>query len=379
LSPRPATFDLRDGVDPTYALDPDDYIDWQIVDEHSQQVYGDVATWWTSSSPGVNYYRASMPAKHLPGRAVRLNETDVHPVTLRFRRQAGAAVWMTAGNVTRWMLMAEQHTQGNPVWIEADDNYTMPSRTSVDSTWLATRDKSGSDKASIEGHRKIVQSACVTGVIVSTPKLADEYRRLHGNVHVCRNSVDPDDWPDDPPHQPDGVLRVGWAGSTSHGYDLNDIRRALDWASRQPDVEVVLMGQLGLAGVNFTHVPWANAHADYRANLEQIDVMLCPLRSNPWSDCKSDVKALEATMAGACTVVSRTEPYRPWWEDDYPCYVADDAKGFLKAVKHLVAHRDEARETARLAREYVLGERVIAREIEQWRAALGQPRGDTHA
>lgn len=365
-----SNIELWQAVDPSYRLDPDDFIDWQAADRLTQKVYGTAATWWEQASPGVNYYRAHMPAKHLPGRVVRLNDSDIDPESLLFRRQSGSAIWMFPGNVSKWLLMAEMHTQGIPVWVEVDDNYTITQQSSVlSASWQGKRDRTG-DKASHECHRKIVQSSCVTGVIVSTPRLAEEYRRLHGNVHVCRNSVDPDDWPDDPPHQPDGVLRVGWAGSTSHGYDLNDIRRALDWASRQRDVKVVLIGQLGFSSLDFMHVPWADNPADYRTNLSKIDVMLCPLRENRWSACKSDVKALEATMAGACTVVSRTEPYRVWWEEDRPCYVADDAKGFLKAVKHLVAHRDEALETARLAREYVLGERNIRKTITAWREAL---------
>lgn len=346
-------------------------VDWAAVDEATQTVHGGLATWWVQATAGVNYYRADLPARHLPGATVILNESDVQPDgddRVVFRRQRGAAVWMFPGNVTRWLLMAEQHQQGVPVYVEVDDNYTVPPSIPQMSTWQSTRDRSGGDNHSYECHRKIVQSAACHGVICSTERLADVYRRLHANVHVCRNSVDPDDWPDLVPREND-TLRIGWAGSASHAYDVADIRRALDWASRQKNVEVVVIGQLD-PGVKHRRVPWTDSLAEYRANLQNIDVMLCPLRPNVWADCKSDVKALEAALAGACSVVSRTEPYRDWWDGDAPGYQAATPKDFLKVVKHLVAHRDEVAETARLAREYATTTRNIRREITRWREAL---------
>lgn len=359
-------------------LNPEANTDWSAVDTGTQTVHGDQATWWVQATAGVNYYRADLPARHLPGRTVMLNETDVHADGQGghvFRRHAGTAVWMFPGNLTRWILMAEMKTQGIPVWVEIDDNYTRPPTLPQLSSWRIRRDQTGGDHHSYECHRKIVQSKACDGLIVSTRRLADAYRNLHANIHVCRNSIDPDDWPDGmPEHQPDGVLRVGYAGSFSHAYDIADIRAALDWAARQPDVEVVILGQPELAALlgHIPHrlVPWTDSLHEYRRNVSQIDVMLCPLRPNPWADCKSDVKALEAAMGGACSVVSRTEPYRPWWDGEAPGYVADSPKGFVKIVKHLVAHRDEARETARLAREYATGMRNIRGEIGSWRHAL---------
>jgi Glycosyl transferases group 1 len=359
--------ELWQAVEPSVRLDPHDLIDWQLVDRLSQHRHGEAATWWEQATPGVNYYRARMPAKHLPGRVVRLDTTDID-TSLGFRRQVGAAVWMFPGNITGWLLMAEMRTQGIPVWVEVDDNYTRPSNTPGASGWLTTRDLSGQDLYSFECHRAIVKSKAADGVIVSTRRLAEVYGRLHDNVHVCRNAVDPDDWPElDKPD--DGVLRIGWAGSDSHAYDLNDIRPALDWASRQKDVEVVLYGDLTLP-VKHTRVKWTDSLEEYRKSLSRLDVMLCPLRPGEWADCKSDVKALEAAMAGGCSVVSRTEPYHPWWEGDAPGYSAATPKEFLKVVKHLVANRDEARETARLAREYALAERNIRQTIREWRDVL---------
>lgn len=367
--------DLRASLLPELTTDLHDHISWQAVDQGTQQVHGDLATWWVQATAAVNYYRADMPAKHLPGRIVSFNPTDVQPDgrgDYLFRRQKGAAVWLFPGNVTRWILMAQMKALGYRVLVEVDDNYTTHPPIPQISSWLATRDKTGDDKHSYECHRKIVQSGACDAVIVSTPKLAEVYRRLHREVHVCPNSIDPDDWPEgEPPHQRNGLLRIGWAGSWSHLYDIADIRPALDWASRQKGVRVRVLGFNPPWRMKHTHIGWTETLADYRRNVAHLDVMLCPIRSSAWADCKSDVKALEAAMGGACAVVSRTEPYRPWWAGDGPGYSARTPKDYLKIVKHLVANRDEVRETARLAREYVLRERTIGTSIRHWREAIG--------
>lgn len=375
---------MRSASPPLNATRPDDrlwrpdfnaVVDWQAMWDAGQVRYSErpEATWWTQATAGVNYYRADMPAKHLPGKTVGFESRDIQPCGDDFwfpRQEGGAAVWMFPGNGTRAIAMAQMKTAlGLRVLVEVDDNYTVSPPMPGLSTWQSHIDRSGQDRHSYEAHGKIVRQVC-DGVIVSTPKLAEVYRRLHESVFVCPNSVDPEDWPaGEPEHQPDGVLRIGWAGSASHGYDLADVRRALDWASRQPDVEVVVMGQLD-PGVKHRRIPWTDSLATYRESVSEIDVMLCPLRENAWSACKSDVKALEAAMGGACSVVSRTEPYRPWWDGDAPGYSAGSPKEFLKVVKHLVAHRDEVRETARLAREYALTERHIDNAIGLWREAI---------
>jgi len=352
-------------------------LDWGDVFQAGQKSYSEtpLATWWIQATAGVNYYRAEVPAKHLPGKTVFFETRDIQAIDDEHHhlpRQEGAAIWLFPGNLTRWLVMAEMHeSHGIRVLVEVDDNYMVgpPVIPALRSGWLTTRDTEGQDRHSYEVHRKIVASKACDGVIVSTPYLGKVYERFDKPVYVCPNSIDPDDWPADPEHAPDGVLRIGWAGSASHRYDLADIRPALDWASRQPDVEVVIMGQID-PGVPHRNIPWTDTLAEYRQNVPQIDVMLCPLRPGVWADCKSDVKALEAAMGGAVAVVSKTEPYRPWWDSDAPCLVAETRKDFVKAVKHLVQHRDETATLATAARKWALDNRSIEGSVAKWREAI---------
>ena len=332
-----------------------------------------LATFWAQATAGVNYYRARLPARHLPGKVVKLAPFDLKPGgqegEYRFPRQEGeTAIWLFPGNTTRALLIAQMKAQGIRVLVEADDNYLLHPPLQV-SRWQEKFD--GTDSHSYEVFSKISRFA--DGMIVSTPKLAEVYEPLNQEIHVCRNSIDPADWPE-PSHQKDGILRIGWAASDSHVYDAPLILDALEWASRQPNVEVVIIGihpDFARYRFPYRHVEWTDSLSQYRRNVGLIDVMLCPLRQGEWEDCKSDVKALEGAMGGACVVVSKVEPYRPWWDGEAPGLVAEHPWDFKKIVKHLVRRREETRVLAEAAREYVLEHRDIRRTASAWRDAVG--------
>lgn len=330
-----------------------------------------LATWWLQATEGVNHYRAELPARFLPGQCRALNiHYDVVPHwsgvenEVDLPTQEGVAICMFPGNNTRAILMRAFQEKGIPALVEADDLYFVPPVVPWMTSWQ--RKYQGDDQHSYEIHSRIVPWA--DGAIVSTPQMAREYGVLNPNVWVCPNAVDPADWDPNPKHQDGGILRIGWAASDSHMYDAALIQRALSWASFQDGVEVVILG-IETAKFPYRHrfIPFAPVD-EYRVNLQEIDVMLTPLKPGRWSNCKSDVKALEAAMAGAMSVVSREEPYRPWFNG--PAMTASSPKEFLKAVRYLVQHRDEVRDMAAKAKEYVLRERSYPDAVEPWREAI---------
>lgn len=280
-------------------------------------------------------------------------------------RQRGAAIFPFPGNATRALIMSLLQEQGHKVLVEVDDNYLIraPQLPGTVHEWTQRIEKGGLDNHSSEAHTKIARFA--DGVIVSTPQLAREYEAVNEHVYVCPNSVDPEDW--DFKREDEDVFRVGYAGSASHRYDFALIERALSWAEAQPGVEVVVMG-VKLPGSRFTVAPWTDTLSDYRKSLFGLDVGFCPLKPNRWSNCKSDVKAMEYSMAGALPVFSREEPYRPWFDrNGIGCSTEKD---FLKAVKWCVKNRDEVRAKSAEAKRYVLAERTIAKSIDKWREAI---------
>lgn len=331
-------------------------------------------TWWLQNTPATNYWRCALPARYLPGKTVSPNYQSLRegPGGPELWEQEGAAVFPFVGNKTRGILMAHLQERGVRVLLESDDNYTVMHKTpaGVDPGEWKRHVTKGIDFPSVELHTRF--AGWVDGVIVSTPFLEREYRKVTDKpIFVCPNSVDPADWPQTLTTSEDGVLRVGFAGSISHWIDVHLIRRAMLWASKQDGVEVWYFGQKP-AGFEFVkgahHVPWTDSVADYRKAVAALDVGFAPLASaDRWTSSKSDVKSLEYAMVGALPVLQDAEPYRAF---KGPCLRAGSAKDFERAVRWCVTHRDEVKDMAAQARDYVLKERTIQDTVWRWREAV---------
>lgn len=335
-----------------------------------------LATFYNQATPATTYNRCVLPARHLPGAVhsapvsrVVANVPDPRSAAdldVELPEHEGAAVFQFAADQERaGITLYMRQFAGIRTLVETDDNYLAMFDRGVRerSGWVA---KIGQGTHSAEGHRKIVRDA--SGVIVTCEALARSYRKVNANVFVCPNTVDPADWPE-PVKPDDGVLRIGWSASRSHVGDAVLVRRALEWASRQKDVEVVVQG-VG-ASFRFPHavMRWDDDLDAYRTRWAYYDVALAPIVPNPWSVCRSDLKALEAAMGSCAPVLSNVEPYAAW-TDGSDCLKAATAKDFLHIVKHLVANRDEVRQLAAAARAYVLGERTTQAQIHKWREAV---------
>lgn len=311
--------------------------------------------------------RCELPARHLPGKVTTLTSDSLVGGILTdkvyFRDQEGTCVWSVPGSRTEGRMLEGMRAMDIPCLIDVDDNYTVLADQKTD--WV--RDINPDDHRSLRAHKLIVQQQA-SGVMCSTEALADIYSGLHDNVHVCPNTVDPQDWPENPIKSINKVS-VGFAGSVSHVRDdLRLVTKALRWASEQPDVEVVAIGH-GRPDWDFPHllVPWTNAHANYRWELCQLDIGLCPLVDTSWSVGKSDLKVLEYAMAGALPIISRAGPFYEWW-DVLP--TARTENEFLVMVKRALADPSATRARAREVREQVIRTRSTQANIDSWKEAL---------
>lgn len=258
---------------------------------------------------------------------------------------------------------------GIPVLVEVDDNYLIPPSHGM-SQWAHTRATANGDH-SYQAHMEIVANEC-DGVIVSTPFLRDIYRKVNPLVSVCPNAIDPEEWADDGDDssgRPRGDrLTIGYAAPFSHQPDLSLVRRAL--LSKRVvdggrDFNRVLIGEL--RHPNAEHVPWTNDLAEYRRNLQLLDVGLCPLKPTAWNRCKSDIKAMEYAMSGALPIVQKAEAYRDWYGIVPTC---ETAKDWERAVQWCVRNPDRVTEMAKAAKEFVLAEKTINRHIDKWEEAI---------
>jgi hypothetical protein len=311
-----------------------------------------------------------MPARRLPGQVLAMKGSDLaenNDGDIVYPRQQGAAIWQFPGNATTGTIMAGMQDDGIRVLVEVDDSYLHLPDVALGAGWQAELDTDGStDRFSLAAHEKLCRFA--DGIIVATPDLADLYSQVNPNVYVCPNQVEPSDWLASQ-KQDDGVLRIGWGGSHSHLIDAPLVHKAFKWAAAQPNVEVWVFGIGDI--YEFTRgvkkVPWTDDQATYRANQSRCDVMVCPLIETEWSQYKSDLKALEAAMSGAWPIVSTASPYKPWHDRTLTCTTAKD---WQDAIRWAVRHRDEIPALAADARDYVLSERTIEKNIHLWLEAI---------
>ena len=338
----------------------------EVKDDLYQRVVGErpklEASFYHQATFAQTYHRCLLPARYLPGQAIDFPHAEVlSEDSFCFPQHQGTAVYQFPGDVARAVMMCEMRESGIRVLIEADDSYFEAGP--YDNGWEENVNSEG--KPSRAWFRKCLQEFS-DGVIVTTDHLAGRYSNLNPNVFVCPNQIDSADWPE--PEKPsDGTLRIGWFASPSHARDAVLIRPALEWASRQPNVEVVLVGLDPGWRFKRTQIPWSNDMGVYRKLIQLLDIGLAPVVQTPWAQCRSDLKALEYAAAGVCSVLSDAVPFKPY---EGACFRAKTAKDFTNVVKHLVGNPDEAAGVAQEARTHVLEKRTMEQNVHLWRDAI---------
>lgn len=321
------------------------------------------ATFYSQASPANTILRCIHPSRYLKAQTTSeikyvQDENDywypLHRGKAAIMQFAGDKAWAAA-------TLGMEH-KGIRVLIETDDNYTVSAgRIQQRANWGS---KIGDTRHTLEGHMWILQHA--SGVIVTTEQLAGVYRKFTENVYICPNQIDPPDWPEPQEHED---LVIGWFASMSHTEDAKLIRRAMEWASRQPGVKVVTAGFNPTWHFDRYHEPWVNDLTTYRRLMSHIDIGMAPVTPTPWSIGRSDIKALEYAMSGALPIVSDQPPYSNLTHEEN-CLKAKTAKDFYHHVKWAVRNRDEVRELARMSREYVLKERTVEKNAWRWQEAI---------
>lgn len=360
------------------------WADKQPEDRHEEYVSSadPLATWWVQETPGTTYWRANVPAKHLPGQALRLQYSDLKEDAegrvIVPRQRGKTAIWQFVGVAVRALIMAHQQEQGVRVLMELDDSYLqappIPPLPGTRVQWQTSLSHENAAEYSYQAHRKIIR--WVDGLIVSTEELAFRYEQATlAPIYHCPNSIDLDDWPgheqgfgragtgDDEP------LAIGYAGSGSHRYDVALIERGMDWAWRQPNVKLWGLGVAAGRRFPFEQIPWTDDLSEYRRNLQVLDVGLCPLKRSSWHDCKSDIKAIEYLLSGAVPIVQRDSPCYRDWIDVVPS--ATTEKDWLKAIKWAAqAPREELRDAWQRGYDFLLKNKLIEQHIAKWQSAV---------
>jgi glycosyltransferase involved in cell wall biosynthesis len=161
--------------------------------------------------------------------------------------------------------------------------------------------------------------------------------------------------------------RVGWAGGSSHGRDIQLITRPVQrFLDRHPGWDATLAGMdfrpaFKHDRVGFT--PWVHVLDSPRPFYESVDfdIGLAPLQWTVFASSKSYIKALEYAALGIPVIATDAEPYREFVVHGVTGFLVRRDHEWLKYMSELAAD-DELRakmgEAARdMARQHLIEDR----------------------
>lgn len=155
-------------------------------------------------------------------------------------------------------------------------------------------------------------------VTVSTPVLADFYRRFNPNIHIVRNVVYAPQFNRRAVSKNKPVL--GWVGAL--GYRSGDIETLQDWlpgfleehdlmfhhSGYQPQHGPDFAARSGIDPARLTSSPM-RPFSHYK-EMFSFDIGLVPLNKIPFNEAKSNLKGLEYAVSGIPFVATDTDEYR---------------------------------------------------------------------
>jgi glycosyltransferase involved in cell wall biosynthesis len=179
-------------------------------------------------------------------------------------------------------------------------------------------------------------------VQVSTPFLADRYRKYAKRIEVVPNMIELSTWPQAERLRKDGLFKVIWAGSQSHAGDLELVAPALaKFCKAHPDVRIVFFGQ-ALKDCEFLAqceiIPWCD-FAQYAFTLAAVDadMAIAPLVDVPFNHGKSNLRILQMWATGYPTVASDVGPYRDAILGQSNGMLAKTTEDWIQALEEMYA------------------------------------------
>lgn len=252
--------------------------------------------------------------------------------------------------------------------IDIDDIWTL------DKTHLLYNDPR--TKNYLEDLRKCFDIADM--ITTSTPLLADNILKEFGRVaHVVKNTI-PENFDTFTPEKvKHDRLRFGWVGGIFHTKDIELMKEGIEkiYATKsiQNKYQFVLGGfHYNQEYVNYEKVftsnyklnaTWDGDYMDYLKNFtpmgdhlghdkqyrrlwgrdvdsygklyRHIDVALIPLQNTPFSNCKSELKLIEAGMTGCAAIVSNVLPYSQYIKDDN-CFSVNTPRDWQNGINAML-------------------------------------------
>lgn len=299
-----------------------------------------------------SYYRIFLPYKALDAKGYAVNiepeyEDFETADILVFQRLHKAE---PIREVLRWK------ERGKKVVVDFDDNFFH-----LESHNPA---KLAYPQESLKNLKFIISEA--DAITVTVKPLADSFGRFNKNIFILPNAVDETAF--NFPRRPSVKPIVGWQGSPTHRQDLRRIKSAINTTQRKYNFDFVLAGYKPQGFFReSTYRDWLPFKDDlsHQKVFNDFDIGICPLQETPFNDCKSDLKFLEYATLGIPTIASKTVTYETI-ENGRSGYLARNLADWERSIGELIQDEDKRNELGANAKEYVLNERTIQKNINLW-------------
>lgn len=182
-------------------------------------------------------------------------------------------------------------------------------------------------------------------VTCTTPELQNVLKIRNKNTRIIPNAIDLNDI-DLTIQRNNEQLTIGWAGSWTHHYDIQQALPAFRWATEY-NVRVMFFGYDPLEpdnktpgnytrnGITYTFVRWEKDMRQHYRNISQLDIAFAPLINNTFNASKSNLKWIEHSVFQTPMIVSHAPAYKNV-QHGKTGFVAKNPADYLKYLKVLV-------------------------------------------
>jgi glycosyltransferase involved in cell wall biosynthesis len=168
-------------------------------------------------------------------------------------------------------------------------------------------------------------------------------------------------------------INIGWIGRFGQPEDINQIRRVIVRIMREfPDTHLVIAGEPhayhvfeSIPANRRRYLPLGNfptpSHEEYHDLLDYIDILLVPLRDNPFNRSISDRLLVEASVKGIPWIGSPIPAFQEWGTGGFIARTTDD---WYKNIRELIVKPETKKTLIKSGKQH-----SQTREIENLRNA----------
>jgi len=214
-------------------------------------------------------------------------------------------------------------------------------------------------------------------VTTSTEPLADILRSFNPNVHVLQNYLIDSYWKLKSPKEIEnsqGKITIGYIGTGTHSADLEMIQSALEVVVRKYGSKIRLKF-IGIYPPNrlsaYSDVQWLpeiNSYYEFAQHVskDDFDILIAPLVSSQFSDCKSPLKYLEYSSLGSPAIYSKTLPYEALIRQGENGFLASSTDEWVYYLEQLIESPVLRSKIATNAQETVRQEWMLSQHAQEW-------------